>query len=184
MSTPSGPSGELPRTHEDSIVVAAAPDAVYALVSDVTRTGEWSPVCVGCEWDDGATGRVGDWFTGHNRTPEREWSTRSQVVAAEPGRAFGWAVGEGWVVWRYALEPVAGGTRLTESWEFPSAGIARFHELYGERADAQIADRTQHALRGIPATLAAIKAIAEREAGAAGGADPGPRGTRAAPRPR
>ncbi|HAY67306.1 MAG TPA: hypothetical protein DCY82_03325, partial [Acidimicrobiaceae bacterium] len=29
--------------HEASIEIAASPEAVYDLVSDVTRMGEWSP---------------------------------------------------------------------------------------------------------------------------------------------
>jgi hypothetical protein len=36
-----------------------------------------------------------------------------------------------------------------------------FEEKYGDEAAAQIADRTHHALTGIPKTLAAIKRIAE-----------------------
>ena len=42
------------RTHQDTVLVAASPDAVYDLVSDITRTGEWSPVCTSCWWDDEA----------------------------------------------------------------------------------------------------------------------------------
>jgi ribosome-associated toxin RatA of RatAB toxin-antitoxin module len=81
-----------PRTHAESIVVATSPEALYDLVSDVTRTGEWSPVCTACWWDEGATGQVGDWFTGHNETPERTWETRSQVAVADHGREFaGWS---------------------------------------------------------------------------------------------
>ena len=41
------------------------------------------------------------------------------------------------------------------------AGLARFHERYGDAAEAQVADRTGAALSGIPATLAAIKKAAE-----------------------
>ena len=60
----------------------------------MTRTGEWSPVCPACWWDEGAeTGQVGVWFTGRNETPERTWETRSQVVAADRGREFAWLVG-------------------------------------------------------------------------------------------
>ena len=36
--------------------VSAAPEAVWALVADVPRMGEWSPECVRCEWVGGATG--------------------------------------------------------------------------------------------------------------------------------
>jgi hypothetical protein len=149
-------------THADSIVVARSPEEVYDLVSDVTRTGEWSPICVGCWWDEGATGQVGDWFTGRNQTPTRTWETRSQVVAAERGREFAWLVGGAYARWGYTLEPIDGGTRLTESWEFRPAGRDRFVELYADKAEEQIAERTRAAHEGIPATLAAIKRIAER----------------------
>ncbi|MGY1832283.1 SRPBCC family protein [Geodermatophilus sp. SYSU D01180] len=148
-------------THSDSIVVAASPEEVYDLVSDVTRTGEWSPICAACWWDEGAGGRVGDWFTGRNVTPERTWETRSQVVAADRGREFAWLVSGRLVRWGYLLEPVEGGTRLTETWEFLPAGLEFFAERYGEDAPRQIEQRTRAAHEGIPATLAAIKRIAE-----------------------
>ena len=148
-------------THASSLVVRSTPEALYELVSDVTRTGEWSPVCRACSWDDGGSARVGATFTGRNEVPGRTWETRSQVVVADPGREFAWVVGEGYVRWAYSLEPVDEGVRLTESWEFLPEGIARFHRVYGEDAERQIADRIRMAHEGIPATLAAIKAIAE-----------------------
>lgn len=59
------------------------------------------------------------------------------------------------------LAPVDSGTRLTESWEFLPAGLARFRERYGADAQAQIGARTEAAHAGIPVTLAAIKKTAE-----------------------
>ncbi|SDF31755.1 Polyketide cyclase / dehydrase and lipid transport [Blastococcus fimeti] len=149
------------RTHSSSVVVRATPEAVYDLVSDVTRTGEWSPVCRACWWDDDGGPRVGAWFTGRNEVPGRTWETRSQVVAADRGREFAWEVGDGFVRWAFSMGPADGGTRLTESWEFLPAGIAIFAERYGEAADREIADRTRAAHEGIPATLEAIRRIAE-----------------------
>lgn len=148
-------------THSESVVVAASPEEVYDLVSDVTRTGEWSPVCVACWWDEGATGRAGDWFTGRNVTPERTWETRSLVDVADRGREFAWLVGGSRARWGYTLEPVEGGTRLTESWEFLPGGLAFMEERYGADAPAQVQARVRAAHEGIPATLAAIKRIAE-----------------------
>ena len=151
-----------PRSHEESVRIEARPEAVYDLVSDITRTGEWSPVCTACWWDDeDRAGRVGAWFTGRNQTPERTWETRSVVVAAERGREFAWLVGDGFVRWGFQLEPDGDATTLTESWEFLPAGIAMFEQKFGDDASAQIADRTQQALDGIPRTLAALKRIAE-----------------------
>ena len=150
-------------TFSDSVVVDASPDALYDLVSDVTRTGEWSPVCVACWWDEGATGKAGDWFTGRNVTPERTWETRSLVAVADRGREFAWLVGGSRARWGYTLEPVDGGTRLTESWEFLPDGLALMAERYGEDAQHQVEVRTRAAHEGIPATLAAIKRIAEAD---------------------
>jgi hypothetical protein len=145
----------------DSISVAVAPDDLYALVSDVTRMGEWSPICRACWWDEGDGPRVGAWFTGRNELPERTWETRCKIIAADPGREFAWVVNKGWVRWGYTFEPEDGGTRLTESWEFLPAGIAGFRERFGAQADAQIDIRRAAAKSGIPATLAAIKKDAE-----------------------
>jgi hypothetical protein len=145
----------------DSIVVATPPDELYALVSDVTRTGEWSPICKACWWDEGATAQVGSWFTGRNETSERTWETRSQVVVADPGREFAWEVNNGWVRWGYTFEPEGDGTRLTESWLFHQKGLDGFRERYGESADEQIQARRESAVTGIPVTLAAIKRVAE-----------------------
>ena len=145
----------------DAIHVALPPERVYALVSDITRMGEWSPVCKACWWEGGGGPEVGAWFVGRNVTPERTWETRSQVVAADPGREFAWEVNGGWVRWGFRMDAEAGGTRLTESWSFLPKGIAGFHERFGEAAEAEIAKRSEAARSGIPATLAAIKRTAE-----------------------
>ena len=150
------------RHHQESVTVQVSADALYDLVSDITRTGEWSPVCTSCWWDDEASaGQAGAWFTGRNEIPGRTWETRSQVVAAERGREFAWVVGGKFVRWGFTLTPADDGTTLTESWEFLPEGIAMFEEKFGEGASTQIAERTRQALDGIPKTLAAIKRIAE-----------------------
>ncbi len=149
-------------TYEDSIFVNLPAGAVYDLVSDITRTGEWSPVCTSCWWDDPTeAGRVGAWFTGHNETPQRTWETRSKVVAAERGREFVWIVGGDLVSWGFHLRAEGKGTTLTESWHMLPGGLTMFAEKYGERAQAEVDERTDAAYSGIPVTLAAIKRIAE-----------------------
>lgn len=148
--------------HSESVHVEASPAAVYAMVSDIARTGEWSPVCKKCWWDEGQGPQVGAWFTGLNITPEREWETRSQVVAAEPGREFAWEVNNGWARWGFTVAPEDGGTRLTESWHFLERGREGFRERFGDDAEAQVEARIHAALTGIPATLAAIKQLAEQ----------------------
>ncbi|MGQ0629800.1 MAG: SRPBCC family protein [Sporichthyaceae bacterium] len=148
-------------SHAESIVIAASPEVVYDLVSDVTRTGEWSPIVQACWWDEGSSAQVGHGFTGRNVLPERTWETHCEVVAAEPGAAFGWVVGDALVWWMYTMNAVAGGTELTEAWRFLPGGIALMHERYPDSAQAEIAARIERAHHGISATLAAMKRIAE-----------------------
>lgn len=142
-------------------MIARSPQDLYDMVCDITRMGEWSPVCTSCWWDEGASAQVGAWFTGRNETPERTWETRSQVVAADPGREFAFAVFGDRARWGYTFTPADGGTRVTESWEFLPGGITAFEERYGAGAQAQIAAREQAARAGIPQTLAALKRAAE-----------------------
>jgi hypothetical protein len=96
--------------YAESIFVARSPEILYDMISDVSRMGEWSPVCTACWWDDGDGPRPGAWFTGRNELPERTWETRSQVVTADRGREFAFVVGGSRVRWAYTFTPADGGT--------------------------------------------------------------------------
>ncbi|TQL48209.1 polyketide cyclase/dehydrase/lipid transport protein [Homoserinimonas aerilata] len=148
--------------HSESIVVSREPEELYALVSDVTRMGEWSPVNTGGWWDDDSRG-VGAWFTGRNEVPGRTWETRSQVVADEPGREFAFIVGGDRVRWGYTFEPTEGGTRMTESWEILPAGEVFFRDKFGEQFEEEVEQRAETARSGIHDTIAAIKKAAEAQ---------------------
>jgi hypothetical protein len=145
----------------DSMVIARSPEDLYDMVSDVTRMGEWSPVCTGCTWDEGDGPYVDAGFTGRNVLPTRTWETHSKVVAADRGREFAFVVGDSYVRWGYTFTQIDAGTQVTESWELLPAGLAMFADRFGPDAESQIADRTQLAHTGIPLTLAAIKKAAE-----------------------
>jgi hypothetical protein len=150
-------------TWSQSIFIAASTDDLYSMVSDVTRMGEWSPVCRSCAWDDGVDGAApGVWFTGHNVDDGREWDTHCEVVAADPGREFAFAVAGTFVRWTYTFAQEAGGCRLTETWEPLPDLLAFYAQQYGEDEVQSVLDaRTDTAKRGIAATLAAIKQAAE-----------------------
>jgi hypothetical protein len=147
--------------HSESIDIARSADDLYDMVSDVTRMGEWSPVCKACWWDEGESAGVGAMFTGRNETPERTWETRSQVVVADRGREFAFVVQSTGTRWGYTFSGREDGTRITESWEFPPSGYEFFQQRFGDDTDAQVASRQQAARQGIAATLAAIKKAAE-----------------------
>jgi hypothetical protein len=145
----------------ESVVIARSPEDLYDMVSDVTRIGEWSPICKECWWDEGSTPEVGAWFTGRNVDGDTTWETRSQVAAAERGQEFAFLVGGSLARWGYAFAPVEGGTTVTESWEFLPDGLAMFEKHFGEEAQKEIDRRAEAARTGIPTTLAALKKTAE-----------------------
>jgi hypothetical protein len=101
--------------------IDASPEALYDIVSDVTRTPEYSPEVVKCTWIKGATGPVvGARFKAINhagRVPD--WPNKPIVTVADPGREFAFErteVGGGTVEWRYRFEPQGTGTLVTESY--------------------------------------------------------------------
>jgi uncharacterized protein YndB with AHSA1/START domain len=142
-----------------TIQIQAPPDKVYAMITDVTRMGEWSPECVKAEWVGDATGpAVGAQFKGHNKLNWLiRWSTTPTVKVADPGREFSFETGKPGkedTRWTYRFAPKDAGTELTESFE-----ALRYSAFF------KIVDpprrRTRQLQQGIEATLERIKQAAE-----------------------
>jgi len=99
--------------------VDAAPTRVYELISDVSAIGRWSPNADDVAYDHGAGPQVGAWFSGRNRRNGREWTSRSEVVQADPGASFGFVVGgadDGIVRWDWTFRPQGRGTVVQQYW--------------------------------------------------------------------
>ena len=154
--------------HADSVMVNCPPEAVYAIVSDVTRIGELSPVCQSAAWDDPSSAeQVGAWFTGHNAIGDFTWDTHCKVVVAEPWREFAF-INHGpngdveLVRWGYTFERDGDGTKVTESWQVLPA-YPDF--VSGGNPEIDVDQRTegmaQLARDGIGDTLANLKRVAE-----------------------
>ena len=146
-----------------SIDVAAPAERVWELVSDLPRMGEYSPENRGGSWSGGATGpALGAVFRGRNRSGRRSWSTRSEVVRCERGRAFAFAVsavGMPVAQWSYELEPTRDGCRLTETWTDRRGPLmVRLGKL-----TTGVADRAGFTAQSIEQTLARVKERAERQ---------------------
>ena len=145
----------MANTGSAEAVIAASPEQIYEMVADVTRTGEWSPGCYKCEWEDGATGpAVGAKFRGYNRRGEYEWDVLCTVITADHGREFAFSVGsEPGTTWRYEFFEHDAGTRVVESFASPLLDTPRFVERREKRM-LMLTD-------GMENTLANLKAKAE-----------------------
>src|SRR6187200_2496002 len=131
-----------PTNAKVTIEIDAAPEAVYDLVSDVTRMGEWSPECVRCEWL-GDPGTVGARFRGHNRRGPARWSTTAEVLAADRPLTFAFATmykGRASTRWTYTLQRTATGTDLTEGFDavYTPGWIALAERLFMRNRQQQL----------------------------------------------
>jgi uncharacterized protein YndB with AHSA1/START domain len=156
----------MKRKSHDSVTVdiAAPPERVYALVSDITRMGEWSPECTGCTWTKGATGpEVGARFKAKNKGGRGPgWGNTPVVTAADPGAKFAFnrsGPGIGSYTWTYVLEPTGTGTRVTESFDAEKPLGPFMTWLTMKWTGSEDRDADLHA--GMTTTLARIKAAAE-----------------------
>lgn len=149
--------------HTESVAVAASPEAVYDLIADVTRMGEWSPVCTGGTWREGGT----TWFTGANKNGELEWETQCRVDVAERGREFtftncGMAGDVELVRWSYTFAPADGGCEVTERWEVLPPYPEFIESLLPNMTAGEYLDTVVSPTQlGMQQTLAALKAAAE-----------------------
>src|SRR5262249_6460966 len=149
--------------YSDSIVVDAAPEDVYALIADVTRVGELSPVCKAARWTDAAHKH----FAGDNVRRDRTWTTHCRVDVDEPGREFTFTnCGEDgtneMVRWSYTFGRVEGGPEVTEHWQV-LPGYAAY--VYGVAPDADLEEVLDDVIvrtrRGITETLVNVKRVGE-----------------------
>jgi hypothetical protein len=156
-----------PYQHTDSVTVACSPEAAHAIVADITRMGELSPVCTGGAWDDASAPGPGSWFTGSNAIGEFTWETRCRVEVNEPGKEFTFTNfgpdGQTELVrWGYTFSAVDGGTEVTESWRILPDYVA-FTQGGDETKDVtpNLDGMAAMAKDGMAASLAKLKDVAE-----------------------
>jgi hypothetical protein len=163
------------------IRVSASPEETYAVVSDLTRSKEWSPECMGGEWIEGEPSAVGSVFRGENLRSEDvvgwaplvrgTWYTEARVVEAEPGRTFRWmmlthAREDQESVWGFDIEDAGqGASWLVHHFRMGKA-TAGIHKIVADLdEDARIrfvAEWTAKLEKDLDDTLARIKDVVEK----------------------
>ncbi len=146
--------------------VAAAPDVVWALVSDITTPTRFSPELQGAEWTGDERG-LGATFHGHNKhAAVGEWTTPNTITDYAEGSVFEWTVGDlanKTARWRFELEPAGDGTRLRFSAEMgpgPS-GLTFVIEKMPDREEEIVVNRLQEWTANMQSTVDGIKELAE-----------------------
>ena len=146
---------------EESIEIAAAPETVWTLVSDVRRMAEWSPQVESTRLRGGAE-QVADGveFTNLNNNGTFQWKTHGTIIRLDNGREIAFRIKENWAIWSLRLEPTAGGTKLTQRRESPEGSPAATAQVIDTYLGGQDAF-TQSMRDGMRQTLQAIKSAAE-----------------------
>jgi len=146
----------------ESLAVVAPAQAVYDLVADLPRMGEWSPECERVVWRGGATSAVhGAQFLGFNRAGLLRWVTQGEIVTAEPGRHLAFEITFGPMKvarWEYFIVPDDADPStcvVVEEWTDRRPG------WYREIADRALGSRAMTNERGMVKTLANLKQAAE-----------------------
>lgn len=111
------------RSCEASVLIGAPIDAVWNVVSDVTRVGEWSGECQGCAWLGGVDSPMpGARFQGRNRRGSIRWTRLNEVTSAEPPHSFVWQTVARFpyldsTEWQLRLAEDGSATRVTETFD-------------------------------------------------------------------
>lgn len=147
----------------ESITIAAPVAAVYDLVADVTRMGEWSPEATGAARVDGPL-RAGDRFIGKNKRGLVRWYTQCTVLCAERGAEFEFDVDFGPLSvsrWRYDFEETGTDTRVVETWIDRRVGM-RGYVMKGIGQLVIPGNREDHNRANMVQTLRRLKETAEK----------------------
>ena len=149
---------------EARIRIAAPPERVWSLISDITRMGEWSPECRDCEWlGNAAAPAVGASFRGHNRLGPWRWRRDVTITASDPGREFAFVTlgvgGAEQTRWRYQIDKIDGEAEVTESFECVTRPLYIHLWLLLPRMHGW---RKANLLSGMRHTLDRVKAVAEK----------------------
>lgn len=113
-------TARIPRSGDVEAVVDASPEQVWAVMSDVTRIGEWSRECLGADWLGDATGpEVGARFRGRNRVGLLRWNRVCTVTEVSPPHTFAYrtrgAITRDATAWTLRVEPLGDRARIVMS---------------------------------------------------------------------
>lgn len=145
---------------EESIEINAPAEAVWSVISDLKRMGEWSPQCKKMFIRGGNVG-VGTRTININRRGPLVWPTTSKVIRFEPNKALSFRVSENHTVWSYAITPSGDGVTLTEKREAANGETTAVSNFLVDKFMGGIPNFEAELRLGMAETLSKIKRAAE-----------------------
>lgn len=148
-----GQGRRIKRSGRTEVTVDSPRDAVWELVCDVSRIGEWSHECRSARWvadDPGIAPAVGSRFRASNRSGRIHWTRTSEVTQVEPGHLLSWrtlptALYPDSTQWTISLQPDGNQTRIVQTYRvlrlpaFLDRVFARMIPSHQDR-DAELAE--------------------------------------------
>lgn len=113
----------LARHGRTEALARTSPEAVWEVISDVTRIGEWSHECRRAHLARGAQAAApGIRFRGWNRSGIFRWTRSCVFTVVDPPRQLAWRTCGLWghvdsTEWSMTLEPADGGTRILQTYD-------------------------------------------------------------------
>jgi uncharacterized protein YndB with AHSA1/START domain len=144
---------------EESIDITASPEAVWTVISDLKRMGEWSPQCV--KMIIRGPVELGTKTININRRGPLVWPTTSKVVRFAPNQEIGFRVAENHTVWSYTITPTDTGVTLTERREAPGGTTTKVSSVLVDKLMGGTESFEEELKLGMAETLGKIKKAAE-----------------------
>ena len=146
---------------EASIHIDAPPARVWAIVSDQRRMNEWSPETFRQKFFGDEIG-LGTRSININKRKGFFWPTASRITEFVPEQRIAFYVTGSSTFWSYDIAPDADGTVVTERRELKGGKRSILSKLTAAAALGGIEQHDIELKAGMEATLARIKAEAER----------------------
>ena len=140
--------------------IAAPPDKVWSLVTDVSRMPDWSPELVRMLPLKRGGMRRGQWYLGINRRKAVVWPTRNVVAVLEPGRRVAWDTTSSGARWIWELTASGEGTHVVHRRPVPRR-LTLVSRLFAPVFLGGSAEHADELEAGMAATVERLKAVAE-----------------------
>lgn len=148
--------------------IAADPEAIWALVTDIHLPERFSPELQRVEWVEGDGVAVGNRFAGHNANEHLgEWTTECTVVEVEPGRRWVWEVRSGdqrMATWGFEVDPGRDAVTVRQ-WARMGpdrSGLNQAIDAMPDKEGRIVARRMSQWREAMAANLAGLAALVER----------------------